>query len=102
MFRQICEGFEEERKTMEQKYSEIAKLLQQVCRCRYFHSSVPLRTVCDVAFTSCHFLRSGLTCRFFPAVGTRHRLPVQQEHGVGAASAGSVCVGARRTLITLL
>ncbi len=29
MFRQICEGFEEERKTMETKYSEIAKLLQQ-------------------------------------------------------------------------
>jgi hypothetical protein len=32
MFRQVCEGFEEERKMMEVKYSEIAKLLQQV-RC---------------------------------------------------------------------
>lgn len=30
MFRQVCEGFEEERKMMEVKYSEIAKLLQQV------------------------------------------------------------------------
>lgn len=29
MLRQVCEGFEEERKMMETKYSEIAKLLQQ-------------------------------------------------------------------------
>ena len=29
MLRQICEGFDEERRAMELKYGEIAKLLQQ-------------------------------------------------------------------------
>lgn len=30
MLKQICEGFDEERQSMENKYGEIAKLLQQV------------------------------------------------------------------------